>query len=74
MEGLQILQNRGYDSAGCATIGTGTLTWTKYASRDSTSDCIDLLKENSAGRHGKDGTGIAHTRWATHGMFISYSI
>jgi hypothetical protein len=70
IEGLQILQNRGYDSAGCATVGNGQLTWTKYASQSSTSDCIDLLKTESKDRHASDGVGIAHTRWATHGMSL----
>jgi len=70
MEGLTILQNRGYDSAGIATInGTGNdgkLFITKYASRESTSDSINLLKSN-ADKHVGHGTGIGHTRWATHG-------
>lgn len=61
LEGLTILKNRGYDSAGViyialnyhqpswflyyfqvATVGPGDLKITKFASRDSTSDCIDL--------------------------------
>lgn len=57
-----------YDSAGIATIGdTGKhLLFTKYASRDSTGDSIDLVQahlDKHAGHH----VGIAHTRWATHG-------
>ena len=73
LEGLTILQNRGYDSAGIATIGAKTgedgkeLHITKYASQGSTSDSIDLLKKNSKSRHTKSNIGIAHTRWATHG-------
>lgn len=68
LEGLTILRNRGYDSAGLATIPAngGNLYVTKYASRDSTSDSIDLVKKDSA-KHVGHFTGIGHTRWATHG-------
>lgn len=46
LDGLFILRNRGYDSAGIATIpeGGSDLTITKYASRASTADSIDLLR------------------------------
>lgn len=68
LEGLHILQNRGYDSAGIATVtASGELVTSKFASRGSTSDSIDLLKEEAPKVHGKDSSGIAHTRWATHG-------
>ena len=73
LEGLTILQNRGYDSAGIATIGQKgddikkELQITKYASKGSTSDSIDLLKKKSKISHIKSKIGIAHTRWATHG-------
>lgn len=68
MEGLTILKNRGYDSAGIATISnsSGDLALTKFASKNSTSDCLDLVqgsKRNHIGHH----IGIGHTRWATHG-------
>jgi glucosamine--fructose-6-phosphate aminotransferase (isomerizing) len=68
MEGLTVLQNRGYDSAGIATIGDANkeLYVTKFASRDTTCDSIDLVKKNS-GQHVGHHTGIGHTRWATHG-------
>ena len=68
LEGLHILQNRGYDSAGLTTInGAGELVTTKYASVGSTSDSIKLLQNDAGPRHGADRSGIAHTRWATHG-------
>ena len=68
LEGLHILQNRGYDSAGLTTInGEGQLVTTKYASKGSTSDSIKLLQADAMPRHAADRSGIAHTRWATHG-------
>jgi hypothetical protein len=69
LEGLQILQNRGYDSAGVATLNSKSheLVTTKFASVGSTSDCIDLLTSSAPARHNSDTLGIAHTRWATHG-------
>ena len=69
LEGLTILRNRGYDSAGIASIasdGQGQLTVTKYASQNSTADSIDLVRAHS-GKHLGHSTGIGHTRWATHG-------
>jgi glucosamine--fructose-6-phosphate aminotransferase (isomerizing) len=68
LEGLTILQNRGYDSAGIASVNDSgsDLAITKYASRDSTADSINLVRKDSA-KHDGHKTGLAHTRWATHG-------
>jgi glucosamine--fructose-6-phosphate aminotransferase (isomerizing) len=66
IDGLTILKNRGYDSAGVATITTNELEVTKFASRDTTSDSIDLVRAHMQ-KHAGSSTGVAHTRWATHG-------
>ena len=68
LEGLDILQNRGYDSAGVCTLDANRkLCITKYASTVTTSDCLDLLKANTSKNHLLHTTGIGHTRWASHG-------
>ena len=60
LEGLRKLEYRGYDSAGVATVGSG-LHVSKGAGRIG-----DVEKKYSLSRlPGK--TGVAHTRWATHG-------
>ncbi|RHY31616.1 hypothetical protein DYB32_003329 [Aphanomyces invadans] len=69
LEGLTILQNRGYDSAGMATTkhdGSAPITVTKFASVQGTADSINLLRETKD-QHANNTVGIAHTRWATHG-------
>ncbi len=61
LEGLKRLEYRGYDSAGIAVIADGTLVIEKAAGR------IAAL-ESQLGKGGAAATtGIAHTRWATHG-------
>lgn len=69
VEGLTILKNRGYDSAGIATMSglpADGLTVTKYASVGENADGLELVKERSIASKGHH-IGIAHTRWATHG-------
>ncbi|EFA75629.1 glutamine-fructose-6-phosphate transaminase [Heterostelium album PN500] len=67
IEGLSILENRGYDSAGVTTISpSNELVTSKYASLNTTSDAISRLKSVTH-LHKGHVIGIAHTRWATHG-------
>ncbi|WP_031466337.1 glutamine--fructose-6-phosphate transaminase (isomerizing) [Sciscionella sediminilitoris] len=61
LEGLRRLEYRGYDSAGLAVSGRrGKPRIAKVAGR-----VADLRDAVDPARTG--GTGIAHTRWATHG-------
>jgi glutamine---fructose-6-phosphate transaminase (isomerizing) len=60
--GLQSLEYRGYDSAGIATVGAdGTLNRLRRVGK--VKQLVDAVEQ--FGMVG--GTGIAHTRWATHG-------
>ena len=61
LDGLKRLEYRGYDSAGVALIADGGLVIQKAAGK------ISAL-EAQLSRDGQQATtGIAHTRWATHG-------
>jgi glucosamine--fructose-6-phosphate aminotransferase (isomerizing) len=68
IEGLTILKNRGYDSAGIATMSDThpSLVVTKFASEGENADGLNLVEKNSQSSNGHN-IGIAHTRWATHG-------
>ena len=60
-DGLKRLEYRGYDSAGICTIENG-----RFERRRAEGKLDNLARELSAEPlHGE--TGIAHTRWATHG-------
>jgi len=61
VEGLKRLEYRGYDSCGVAVHQGGELRRARSTSRVSELD-INVQRDGVA-----SGTGIAHTRWATHG-------
>ena len=61
VEGLRRLEYRGYDSAGVAIVGDGAVQVVKKAGR------IENLDKELAARQLTGGTGMGHTRWATHG-------
>lgn len=61
MEGLRRLEYRGYDSAGLAVLEGNGLHRLRVAGK--VNDLADSLKQSPL----KGTTGIAHTRWATHG-------
>ncbi|HJA28199.1 MAG TPA: glutamine--fructose-6-phosphate transaminase (isomerizing) [Candidatus Olsenella pullicola] len=62
LEGLKTLEYRGYDSAGVEVVGRdGELHGVKSAGR------VATLVERCETANLVGTTGIAHTRWATHG-------
>jgi glucosamine--fructose-6-phosphate aminotransferase (isomerizing) len=62
VEGLKRLEYRGYDSCGVAVHQGGELRRTRSTSRVAELDA-QIAQDGVQG-----GTGIAHTRWATHGV------
>lgn len=71
VEGLTLLQNRGYDSVGISSIANNELQTTKFASTN-THNSIDLLKNQIESQlktspSPNPNISIGHTRWATHG-------
>jgi len=61
LAGLRRVEYRGYDSAGMATVSNGRIRVRKGAGR--VSEIED--RKNLSGLEGT--SGMAHTRWATHG-------
>ncbi|WP_374327462.1 glutamine--fructose-6-phosphate transaminase (isomerizing) [Azonexus sp.] len=59
VEGLKRLEYRGYDSAGLAFVGAQSIERVRSVGR------VAELEGATSGLSA--GTGIAHTRWATHG-------
>ena len=60
VEGLKKLEYRGYDSAGLAVIGGNGIERVRSVGR--------VAELESASASTQAVTGIAHTRWATHGV------
>ncbi|HSG82727.1 MAG TPA: glutamine--fructose-6-phosphate aminotransferase, partial [Gemmatimonadota bacterium] len=61
LEGLRRLEYRGYDSAGISVCWNGSIDTRKMPGK------IADLARAIGGNLPKGTTGIAHTRWATHG-------
>jgi len=64
VQGLQRLEYRGYDSCGVAIMGSAPGAVLRRAR--STSRVAELMTQ-VVDEQLESGTGIAHTRWATHG-------
>ncbi|MCP4633775.1 MAG: glutamine--fructose-6-phosphate aminotransferase, partial [candidate division Zixibacteria bacterium] len=62
IDGLKRLEYRGYDSAGMAILEDGKLHFEKAAGK------ISVLANQIKDKTFESNTGIAHTRWATHGI------
>ncbi|MHC4443398.1 MAG: glutamine--fructose-6-phosphate transaminase (isomerizing) [Planctomycetota bacterium] len=62
IEGLKRLEYRGYDSAGIALMQDSRINVTRAAGR------ISALESKLTDRPKHATLGIAHTRWATHGI------
>jgi len=65
VEGLRRLEYRGYDSCGVAVIANGQPKRARSVAR--VSDLADQVRDT----HLEGETGIAHTRWATHGAPVT---
>jgi glucosamine--fructose-6-phosphate aminotransferase (isomerizing) len=65
LEGLSRLEYRGYDSCGVAVFDSGALRRARSTER------VAELADTIAREHITGFTGIAHTRWATHGAPVT---
>jgi len=62
IKGLKRLEYRGYDSAGVSFLSNGKVKTIKVCGK------VSKLKEAVAAQKDDGIIGIAHTRWATHGI------
>ena len=67
IEGLKRLEYRGYDSCGVALYVDGRLQRSRSTAR------VAELETQMASTKLEGFTGIAHTRWATHGAPLSHN-
>ncbi|MFZ4473303.1 MAG: glutamine--fructose-6-phosphate transaminase (isomerizing), partial [Limnohabitans sp.] len=67
VQGLQRLEYRGYDSCGVAVHAASLGSATGGLQRARSTARVSELIEQVAADKVEGGTGIAHTRWATHG-------
>ncbi len=65
LEGLQRLEYRGYDSCGVAVMANQQAQRLRSVAR--VADLVEQVKETAL----TSNTGIAHTRWATHGAPVT---
>ena len=64
LEGLRMLEYRGYDSAGLAAILPGS---DAPIETEKTTGYVSDLVSKANGRFSQARVSIGHTRWATHG-------
>ncbi|HET8567078.1 MAG TPA: glutamine--fructose-6-phosphate aminotransferase, partial [Solirubrobacterales bacterium] len=68
LSGLEKLEYRGYDSAGLSVLSDGSVESVHAVGNlANLRAAVDARAENGAGPLPPAETGIAHTRWATHG-------